>query len=70
MKSLVRSFWRLQDFAGRQAAPRHWPHPAVSRSTTEFPRANAMVMEIGLVLAVHLAVAFAVTATLMAFGVT
>jgi hypothetical protein len=56
-------------FAPRRASPRQWSFQAGPRATSGFPQPGEMLGEIGLILAVHLAVAAAVALTLRAFGI-
>jgi hypothetical protein len=60
MKLSLRYFWR----AARARARRH-----ESPVASDLPAPGEVLMEIGLLLAIHLAVALAVVLTLRAFGI-
>jgi hypothetical protein len=69
MKGSLPSSRNTAGFAVRRAARRQWSYPADSRTTSAFPQAGEVLGEIGLILAVHLAVAVVITLTLRAFGI-
>ena len=60
---------RASGFAVRPTARRPWTYPADTEAASGFPQPGLVLGEIGLILAVHLAVALAVTVTLRAFGI-
>jgi hypothetical protein len=62
MRSARRSFWRPDD----RAAPRMVGHRS---HAGDAPAPGEVLIEVGLILAAHLAVAIAVTLTLRAFGI-
>jgi hypothetical protein len=62
MRSVRRSFWRPDD----HAAPRVADHRLLA---DDAPTPGEVLVEVGLILAAHLAVAIAVTLTLRAFGI-
>ena len=64
MKVSLRYFPRSQAHAERSTARHHEPPVA-----GDFPAPGEVLVEIGLVLAIHLAVALAVILTLRAFGI-
>jgi hypothetical protein len=64
MKLSLRYFWRSAVRATRATAPRHEPPVA-----SDLPAPGEVLTEIGLLLAIHLAVALAVILTLRAFGI-
>jgi hypothetical protein len=65
MKLSLRYFWRSAARATRATARRH-EAPVASDS----PAPREVLAEIGLLLAIHLAVALAVVLTLRAFGIS
>jgi hypothetical protein len=67
MKRSLPSSAPAPDFAAAPA--HHWSYPADSQVASEFPRPGAVLLEIGLVLGIHLAVALAITLTLGALGI-
>jgi hypothetical protein len=69
MKGSLPPSWNAAGFAVRRAARRQWSHPADSRATSGHPQPGEVLGEIGLILAVHLALAVAITLTLRAFGI-
>ena len=69
MKGSLPAFRSATGFAPRRASARQRSFPADSRTTSGFPQPGEVLGEIGLILAVHLAVAVAVTLTLRAFGI-
>jgi len=62
MRSARRSFWRPDDRAAQRMAD-HRP------LADDAPAPGEVLVEVGLILAAHLAVALAVTLTLRAFGI-
>jgi hypothetical protein len=62
MRSARRTFWRPDD----RAAPRMVRQQSVA---ADAPSPGEVLVEVGLILAAHLAVAIAVTLTLRAFGI-
>jgi hypothetical protein len=64
MKSSLRYFWRSAARATRASARRH-----ESPDASDVPAPSEVLAEIGLLLAIHLAVALAVVLTLRAFGI-
>jgi hypothetical protein len=65
MKLSLRYFWRSAARATRASARRH-----ESPVAGDFPAPGEVLAEIGLLLAIHLAVALAVVLTLRAFGIS
>ena len=64
MKLSLRYFWRSSARATRARARRH-----ESPVGSDFPAPGEVLAEIGLLLAIHLAVALAILLTLRAFGI-
>jgi hypothetical protein len=64
MKLSLRYFWRSAVRATRATVPCHEPPVA-----SDLPAPGEVLTEIGLLLAIHLAMALAITLTLPAFGI-
>ena len=64
MRLSLRCFWRSAARAAPAASPRQ-----ESPVASHFPAPGEVLTEIGLLLAIHLAVALAITLTLPAFGI-
>ena len=69
MKRFPPAFRSATGLTPRRASARQRSFPADCRTTSGFPQPGEVLGEIGLILAVHLAVAVAVTLTLRAFGI-
>ena len=69
MKGFLPVFRNATGFAPRRADAPQRSFPLGSRTTSGYPQPGEVLGEIGLILAVHLAVAVAVTLTLLAFGI-
>jgi hypothetical protein len=69
MKGFLPAFRNAMGVAPRRASARQRSFPADSRTTAGYPQPGEVLGEVGLILAVHLAVAVAVTLTLRAFGI-
>ena len=69
MKGFLPVLRNATGFSPRRAAARQRSFPAGSRTTSGYPQPGQVLGEVGLILAVHLAVAVAVTLTLRAFGI-
>jgi hypothetical protein len=69
MKESFRHSRQAIDVVSRRTARHQRSSAEGTRGTSEFPRPGEVLVEVGLILAVHLAAAIAVILTLRAFGI-